>query len=163
MDHLCYLCFVFVMLSRLFIAALWSPAGKGWPLGSRLWCLIVFLSLSHVACQTLFVLNWPFRCKMGNFSCIIVVCWLFSKLTFFQKLLSRTQSEYQTVWVQIRTDVLLVLTRVQTVCEGYQQRTENYGTIWTANAKKNEMFSVSTVSIETTTGTFLINYFISIP
>ena len=29
MDHLCYLCLVFVMLSRLFIAALWSPAGKG--------------------------------------------------------------------------------------------------------------------------------------
>ena len=27
-DHLCYLCLVFVMLSRLFIAALWSPAGK---------------------------------------------------------------------------------------------------------------------------------------
>ena len=29
MDHLYYLCLVFVMLSRLFIAALWSPAGKG--------------------------------------------------------------------------------------------------------------------------------------
>ena len=29
MDHLCYLCLVFIMLSRLFIAALWSPAGKG--------------------------------------------------------------------------------------------------------------------------------------
>ena len=28
MHHLCYLCLVFVMLSRLFIAALWSPAGK---------------------------------------------------------------------------------------------------------------------------------------
>ena len=27
-DHLCYLCLVFVRLSRLFIAALWSPAGK---------------------------------------------------------------------------------------------------------------------------------------
>ena len=27
MDHLCYLYLVFVMLSRLFIAALWSPAG----------------------------------------------------------------------------------------------------------------------------------------
>ena len=26
MTHLCYLCLVFVMLSRLFIAALWSPA-----------------------------------------------------------------------------------------------------------------------------------------
>ena len=25
MDHLCYLCLVFVMLSPLFIAALWSP------------------------------------------------------------------------------------------------------------------------------------------
>ena len=29
MDHLCYLCIVFVMLSRLLIAVLWSPAGKG--------------------------------------------------------------------------------------------------------------------------------------
>ena len=29
MDHLCYLCLVFVMLSCLFIAAWWSPAGKG--------------------------------------------------------------------------------------------------------------------------------------
>ena len=27
--------------------ALWSPAVKGLPLGSRLWCLIVKLSLSH--------------------------------------------------------------------------------------------------------------------
>ena len=29
MGHLCYSCLVFVMLSRLFIAALWSPEGKG--------------------------------------------------------------------------------------------------------------------------------------
>ena len=29
MDHLCYLCLVFVMLSRLFIVAFWSPALKG--------------------------------------------------------------------------------------------------------------------------------------
>ena len=29
MDHLCYVCFVFVMLLRLFIAAIWSPARKG--------------------------------------------------------------------------------------------------------------------------------------
>ena len=28
-DHFCYLCLVFVMLLRLFIAALWSPEGKG--------------------------------------------------------------------------------------------------------------------------------------
>ena len=29
MDHFCYSFHVFIMLSRLFIAALWSPAGKG--------------------------------------------------------------------------------------------------------------------------------------
>ena len=34
MDHLCYLYLVFFMLSRLFIAALWLPAGTG--LTSRL-------------------------------------------------------------------------------------------------------------------------------
>ena len=36
MDHLCYLCIVFVMLSRLFIAALWSPCNilLSCPLGS---------------------------------------------------------------------------------------------------------------------------------
>ena len=47
MDHLCYLCFVFVVLSRLCIAALWSPAGKGltsW----LLFVMFVFLSLSLV-------------------------------------------------------------------------------------------------------------------
>ena len=29
MDQLCYLCLVFGMHSRLFIAALWLPEGKG--------------------------------------------------------------------------------------------------------------------------------------
>ena len=35
-DHFRYLCFVFVfaILGCLFLAALWSPAGHGWPLGS---------------------------------------------------------------------------------------------------------------------------------
>ena len=48
MDHLCYLCLVFVMLSRLVIAALWSPEGK--ELTSRLLFVlfIVILLLSHV-------------------------------------------------------------------------------------------------------------------
>ena len=30
MDHLCYLCLVLVMLLRLFVDVLWSPAEKGW-------------------------------------------------------------------------------------------------------------------------------------
>ena len=42
MDHLCYSCLVIVMLSRLFIAALWSPAGKG------LTSLLLFLMFNCV-------------------------------------------------------------------------------------------------------------------
>ena len=46
MDHLCYLCLLFVMLSRLF--ALWSPDG----IGLISWLLYVMfncaLLLSHV-------------------------------------------------------------------------------------------------------------------
>ena len=48
MDHLCYFCLVFLMPSRLFIAALWSPAGKGLTSWLLLVMLIVFLLLSHV-------------------------------------------------------------------------------------------------------------------
>ena len=40
MDHFCYLCFVFVMLSCLFIAALWSPAGKGLASSALLYAMI---------------------------------------------------------------------------------------------------------------------------
>ena len=36
--------FLLCFCARLFIDALLSPAGKGWPLGSRLWCPIVKLS-----------------------------------------------------------------------------------------------------------------------
>ena len=41
----------------------------------------------------------------------------------FQKILSRIPSERQTVWTQIRPDVLSGLIWVQTVCKGYQQTT----------------------------------------
>ena len=52
-DHLCYICIVFVMLWGLFIAALWSPAWLSFvmlncvfvtfPCGflGQMWCLIV--------------------------------------------------------------------------------------------------------------------------
>ena len=48
MDHLCYFCLVFVMISHRFIAALWSPAGKGlisWLLFVMFNCVFV---TSHV-------------------------------------------------------------------------------------------------------------------
>ena len=54
MEHLCFLSLMFVTLSRLLIAAMWSPAGKGltsWPLFAM---FIVFLLHSQVV-------SW-FRC-----------------------------------------------------------------------------------------------------
>ena len=48
MDHLCYLCLVFVMLSGLFIAALWPPEGKGLTSGLLYVMFIVILSLTHL-------------------------------------------------------------------------------------------------------------------
>ena len=44
MSHLCYVCLVFVMVSRLFMAALWSPAGKG----LTSWFLFVMFSCVFV-------------------------------------------------------------------------------------------------------------------
>ena len=54
---------------------------------------------------------------------LIVVCWIFSKLTFFKKI-SGKLSECKTVCIQIRTDILSVLIWVQTLCKGYQQTTK---------------------------------------
>ena len=47
-DHLCYLCLVLVMLLRLFIAALWSPVGKGLTSWLSFVMFNCVLSLSHV-------------------------------------------------------------------------------------------------------------------
>ena len=46
-DHLCYLCLVFVMLSGLFIAALWSPR-KGLTSWLLFVMVILILLLSHL-------------------------------------------------------------------------------------------------------------------
>ena len=43
-DHLCYLYFLFAMLSRLFTAALWLPAGKG----LTAWLLFVMFKCDFV-------------------------------------------------------------------------------------------------------------------
>ena len=65
MDQLCYLCLVFVMLSRLFIAALWSPAGKG--LAS--WLLFVMSNCDFVTFQSgiLVVLDRIDSCSLPSF------------------------------------------------------------------------------------------------
>ena len=45
------LCLVFLMLSRLLIAALWSPAEKGLTSWLLLVVFIVYLLRSHVVCR----------------------------------------------------------------------------------------------------------------
>ena len=58
---------------------------------------------------------------LGNFSFFWCRLITFLKL-LYSKILSWTLSECQTVWIQIRTDILSVLILIQTVCKGYQQR-----------------------------------------
>ena len=47
-DHLCYLCLLFAILSHLFIAAMWSPEGKGLTSWLLFVMFIVILLLSHL-------------------------------------------------------------------------------------------------------------------
>ena len=58
---------------------------------------------------------------LANFACFLIVCRFFSKSSFFQKILSGIASRCQTVWIQIRPDIMSGLIWVQTVCKGYQQ------------------------------------------
>ena len=56
-------------------------------------------------------------CMLGNCS-----CFYFRLLTFFKNKFLKINhpgppSEYQTVWIQIKTDILLVFIWVQTVCK----------------------------------------------
>ena len=63
-------------------------------------------------------------CMLGNFAYFFVVCGLFLLNEIFQKNLPGIPSECQTVWIQIRPDILSGLIWVQTVCKGYQQTTK---------------------------------------
>ena len=89
-DRLCYLCLVFVVLSRLFIVELWSPEGKGlltlvcgvycdfvafsFDILGRMWCLIV--SLPDPYCLSYFYQTFepsmeenrrfPFECMFNS-------------------------------------------------------------------------------------------------
>ena len=70
MDHLVHLCLVFVMLSCLFIAALWSPAGKG----LTSWLLFVMSNCDFVTfpCNILgqvlyLIVSIPYLCRLSYF------------------------------------------------------------------------------------------------
>ena len=76
MDHLCCLCLVFVMLLRLFIAALWSPTWKG--LTSRLLFVMSFCDFFTFPCGILgqvwyLIVLIPDLCRLSYFGVPIFI------------------------------------------------------------------------------------------
>ena len=72
MDHLCYLCPMFVMLSRPFIAALCSPAGKGltpWLLFVTFNCVFVTFPCGILGWVAYLKVSIPDICRLSYFHC----------------------------------------------------------------------------------------------
>ena len=63
-------------------------------------------------------------CMLGNCSCFYFRLLTFFKIKFLKINHQGPPSECQTVWIQIKTDILLVFIWVQTVCKGYWQTTK---------------------------------------
>ena len=61
---------------------------------------------------------------------------------FFRNVFSGTPSECQTVWIQIRTDILSGLIKVQTVCNSYRHTSK------VADSKEGVMGLLCTVQEE---------------
>ena len=71
MDHLCDLCLAFVMPSRLFIAALWSPAGKGltsWLLSVMFNCDFVTFQCGILGQVMYLIVSIPDLCILSYFA-----------------------------------------------------------------------------------------------
>ena len=75
-NHLCYFCIVFVMLSRLLIDALWSPAGKGlvsWLSVVVLNCVVVSFPFG-ILCQVWYlIVSIPDLCPLSYFHTVRIV------------------------------------------------------------------------------------------
>ena len=76
-EGLFYLCLVFVMFSRLFIAALWSPAGKGltsWLLCVMFNCVIVTFQCGILGQLWYLIVSIPDLCRLSYFVVILYSC-----------------------------------------------------------------------------------------
>ena len=76
MDHLCYLFLVLVILSCLFIAALWSPAGKGltsWLLFVMFNCVCVTFSCGILGLVWYLIVSIPDLCRLSFFLFFIYI------------------------------------------------------------------------------------------
>ena len=72
-DHFCYLCLVILMLSRLFIDALWSPAGKrltSWLLFVMFNCIFVTFPCGILGQVWYLIVLIPDLCHLSYLHCI---------------------------------------------------------------------------------------------
>ena len=70
MDQLLYLCFMFVMLSPLFIAAFWSPERKGltsWLLFVFVYCVFVTFPFGILGQVWYLIVSIPDPCCLSYF------------------------------------------------------------------------------------------------
>ena len=68
MDHLCYVCLLFFMLLRTFIAALWSPAGKrliSWLLLVMFNCVFVIFQYGILGQVKYLTVSIPDLCRLS--------------------------------------------------------------------------------------------------
>ena len=78
-DHLCYLCLVFFMLSRLFIAAFWSPAWKGltsWLLFVMFNCAFVTFPCGFLGQVCYLIVSIPDLCRLSYFIPATSLSWV---------------------------------------------------------------------------------------
>ena len=69
-DHLCYVCLVFIILSRLFIAAWWSPAGKvltSWLLFVMFYCVFVTFPSGILGLVWCLIVSIPDLCRISSY------------------------------------------------------------------------------------------------
>ena len=116
-DHFCFLCFVFDMLSCLFIAALWSPVEKKlifWL--SSVWCFIVICRFPIWCLGSGVVLDcidsWSLPPYLQSFHTVVKYVYDLLFIQFNACLISLPDAKscnkilFRSLQIQIRTDYL---------------------------------------------------------
>ena len=85
-------------------------------LKKKVHCYLMTHSFANVLCLSIYMLD--------NCSCFNFRLQTYFKIYFLQINHPGHLKEWQTVWIQIKADILLVLIWFQTVCKGYRQMTK---------------------------------------
>ena len=105
----------------------WSSALSCYWLKAHLICYLKWSSDQQTS--TLYAAALITSLHAGKLSMLLLPSADFFQNYLFKKIISGTLSEWQTVWIQIRTDILSVLISVQTVCRRAKQLSHD-SVIW---------------------------------